>query len=489
MPNLLEYIKKYCVVSLSNRDSFINCYCHIESIWAARASAVIYRCQLGARGAGISILSGLKAGLDSEFKNFRLGGMEKQRFFIRDIHDIHPKAIEVCQILQQHGYQAYIVGGCVRDMLMHGIPKDWDICTDASPEKVLEIFPKTIPTGLQHGTVTICMGEGVENHFEVTTFRVEGKYTDGRRPEEVRFVTKVEEDLARRDLTINAIAYDPISKKYVDPFGGTQDIEAGIIRAVGIPLERFQEDGLRIMRVARFASRFGYLIDPATLQGIKDSLDTLKKVSKERINDELCKTLTSYQPSYGLSILKDSGVLDIICPLLMGRQLAEISLQDQCHGEMETRLALMYHKMPPMITQCELEGLKFSNKSIKRIMFLIGRLDAFATLQQIESHMTYRHFIAWFMNEAPDPWEDTLSEFIQLTKALGLSAKQLLDKYQGETVYARSELVINGNDLMSIGLKPGPEFKRILDECYAEILERPEHNNKEFLLEYAITIS
>jgi len=207
-----------------------------------------------------------------------------QEFYIAP-HQIHPLAIEVCRVLNQHQYQAFIVGGCVRDLILGQKPKDWDITTDASPKRVVELFSKTIPTGLQHGTVTVCMGEGAENHFEVTTFRIEGEYSDGRRPDEVFFVMNVEQDLARRDLTINAIAYDPLSHRMVDPYGGVEDLKQGLIRAVGKPTVRFQEDGLRIMRVARFAARFGYRVDNHTFEGMKESLETLKKVSKERIND------------------------------------------------------------------------------------------------------------------------------------------------------------------------------------------------------------
>src|SRR5512147_2155393 len=133
---------------------------------------------------------------------------------------VNSGALEVCRVLSEHGYQAYIVGGCVRDLILGHTPKDWDITTDATPKEVMGLFAKTIPTGLQHGTVTVVLGEGVENHFEVTTFRIEGEYTDGRRPEEVFFVLNVEQDLDRRDLTINAIAYDPIADRLVDPYNG-----------------------------------------------------------------------------------------------------------------------------------------------------------------------------------------------------------------------------------------------------------------------------
>src|SRR5574337_1028162 len=224
---------------------------------------------------------------------------------------INLQARQVCQILHDAGYQAYIVGGCVRDLLLGVKPKDWDITTNATPEKVMEIFPKTYPTGLQHGTITVAMGEGTENHFEVTTFRVEGKYEDGRHPTEVFFVMNVEQDLGRRDLTINAIAYDPINEKLVDPFDGIHDLQHKVIRAVGLPEARFQEDGLRIMRVARFAARFDYKVDDMTFQGMSTSLETLKKVSKERMKDELCKTLRSSNPNRGLDVLEKTKALSI----------------------------------------------------------------------------------------------------------------------------------------------------------------------------------
>lgn len=394
--------------------------------------------------------------------------------------DIHPKAIEVCEILQQQGYQSFIVGGCVRDLIMGTIPKDYDITTDASPEDVIKLFTRTIPTGLQHGTVTVCMGEGVENHFEVTTFRVEGEYLDGRRPESVKFVKDVKEDLARRDLTINAIAYDPISKQYIDPFGGAQDIEWGFICAVGDANARFQEDGLRIMRAARFAARFGYLVDPTTFCGMRDNLETLKKVSKERISDELRKTLMTTYPSKGLQLLADGGALAVVCPRLFIGDFCP--LMCNYSGELETRLALMYSFTSVQTAQQELMDLKFSNKEIQRVIFLLETLNSY-------NPTNYKQFIARFKNEAPDGWEHTLSQFIELSKALGApNCANWLEQYKDVIVYARKELAIDGNDLITAGVKPGPNFKILLDSCYQEILEHPEHNNKEFLLQFTLQI-
>jgi tRNA nucleotidyltransferase (CCA-adding enzyme) len=396
---------------------------------------------------------------------------------------INLKAIEVCFILQNAGYQAYIVGGCVRDLYLGLVPKDWDICTNASPEEVVAIFPRTIPTGLKHGTITVCMGDGVENHFEVTTFRVEGEYLDGRRPEEVRFVKNVTEDLSRRDLTINAMAYDPVNHIGCDPFNGLQDIQDQVIRAVGDPMARFQEDGLRIMRVARFAARFGYRIEEQTMQGMKASLETLKKVSKERISDELCKTLMAPNPSYGMLALQASGALDIACPLLAGRQLPMFEGQYRCKGALETRLAFLYNKLPAKQVAQELIDLKMSSKEVKRVCFLLLTLQTFLEFQKEESALTYRHFIADIMNLGPDTLEHTLSEFIILAEALDLPAWELMSKHKDEEVFARSELQLNGNDLMAIGIKPGPQLKVLLDKCYLEILRNPEHNNKSYLMD------
>ncbi len=398
---------------------------------------------------------------------------------------IHPRAIDVCWILNENKYQAFIVGGCVRDLLLGQKPKDWDICTDASPEEVLKIFPKTIPTGLQHGTVTVCMGEGVENHFEVTTFRVEGKYSDGRRPDEVSFVVNVEEDLARRDLTINAIAYDPIANKFSDPFNGVGHLKEGLIRAVGDPLIRFQEDGLRIMRVARFAARFAYTVDNKTFEGMRQSLETLKKVSKERISDELSKTLMAAHASYGLKILRDSGALDIACPLLANRRLPFLPLQDRCQGSLETRLAFLYNKIPAKEVNEELINLKFSNKEIKRVVFLLELIEQFQLFQEKDTVLAYKSFMALIKNQSPDPWPMTLEQFIQLAEAMELGAQAILDRYQTEVVFARKEMNINGDDLLATGIAPGPRLKKILDRCYLEILEHPEHNTKIHLLELA----
>lgn len=400
---------------------------------------------------------------------------------------VNPQALEVCRILCAEGYQAFIVGGCVRDLLLNVQPKDWDITTDANPKEIMELFPKTIPTGLQHGTVTVVMGEGVENHFEVTTFRVEGEYKDGRRPEEVFFVLNVEQDLARRDLTINAIAYDPIADRMVDPYGGLQDLQQEIIRAVGNPEARFQEDGLRIMRVARFAARFGYAVDGATFTGMTTNLETLKKVSKERIQDELRKTLMAPNASYGMQLLGQSGALTIACPILANQKLYLHFLphQDKCQGDLETRLAFLYSNVTTVQAQKELFNLKFSNKEIKVTTFLLDLLEKYHAFAQKDTALAYKSFMAVIKNHSPEPWTHTLEQFIHLTEAMGFASRKQFAKYEGEIVLSRREMVLNGDDLLLIGIKPGPQIKNVLDACYLEILRNPKYNTKSFLLDFA----
>ncbi|CAB4197116.1 PcnB tRNA nucleotidyltransferase/poly(A) polymerase [uncultured Caudovirales phage] len=393
---------------------------------------------------------------------------------------INKQAIEVCRILQNSGHQSYIVGGCVRDILLKTNPKDWDITTSATPQQVMALFPKNYPTGLQHGTVTVSMGDGLENQFEVTTFRVEGKYIDGRRPEEVFFVTDIKEDLARRDLTINAMAYDPINNIMIDPFNGQNDLNNKIIKAVGNANDRFKEDGLRIMRVARFAARFGYSVHEETLNGMKSNLDTLKKVSVERIQDELSKTLMTSNPKLGLKLLKESGVLEIICPYLFS--LTEHSYS-KYNGELETRISTLYSSYKDIAeVKYELSELKFSNQEIKKTIFLLDLLLKYVEFSKIDNVLSYKEFMAHIKNNSPYNWEAMLEQFIILSSNVSLSSKETLSKYNDVVVFSRKEMQINGNDLMDIGIKPGPEIKRMLDKCYLEILFYPENNNKEILI-------
>lgn len=228
--------------------------------------------------------------------------------------------VELCQRLRAAGFEAWLVGGAVRDLLRGKAAKDFDVATSADPAAVTKVFgrKRTIPTGEKHGTVTVLTErDGVRQPVEVTTYRGEGAYTDGRRPDEVVFVRTLDEDLKRRDFTMNAIAYDPLADTLADPYGGQADLAAGVIRAVGAPLERFREDGLRAMRAVRFAAQHEFAIDPATEQAIPDALDVFDKVSAERVRDELLKILCAPKPSIGLELMRTTGLLEHTIPELL----------------------------------------------------------------------------------------------------------------------------------------------------------------------------
>jgi len=403
-----------------------------------------------------------------------------------DTSKIAPKAIEVCKMLQDSGYQAYLVGGCVRDLLMGTSPKDWDIATNAKPEETKAIFPKTYDTGIAHGTITVGMGPTVADHFEVTTYRTEGEYSDGRRPDSVAFVDNIESDLARRDLTINAIAYDPVNNRIVDPFGGLQDLNSKKIKAVGDPNERFSEDGLRTMRVARFAARLGFDVDPKTQEAIANNLSVLAKVSKERMRDELTKTLVTRNPAVGLNILQQTGALGVLGPAFINSQIASTFPQvDACQGSMETRVAVLLHHNDAGAIGNALRDLKFSNAEMKKILFPLVAAKEFTKFSQTPSGLEARKFLSFVKNTGPEGFDKSLSEFLAYADAVGISTNELKNSLH-EPVISRKELDISGNDLMSqLNMKPGPDIKRVLDKLYDEVLSNPELNQKSKLLELA----
>jgi tRNA nucleotidyltransferase (CCA-adding enzyme) len=235
---------------------------------------------------------------------------------VRD--DVDPEAIPgdaraICAALGAAGHGAWVVGGCVRDHLLGRAVSDWDVCTSARPEEVVRLFPRSIPTGMAHGTVTVVRGGA---HYEVTTLRGEGTYSDGRRPDTVHFLDDVRDDLARRDFTVNAIAYDPLQHRLVDPFGGRDDLRAGLLRAVGDALQRFREDGLRVLRGARFVASLGFTLEPDTEAAITGALDVFQRVSAERVRDEWMKTLKAPRPSGAFRVMHRRGILGLVAPAL-----------------------------------------------------------------------------------------------------------------------------------------------------------------------------
>jgi tRNA nucleotidyltransferase (CCA-adding enzyme) len=234
--------------------------------------------------------------------------------------------LEICKELRNAGERAWVVGGCVRDTLRGERVNDWDVATTALPQKVQKTFRRVIPTGIEHGTVTV-LWQG--QAFEVTTLRGEGMYSDGRRPDDVVFVSDIDEDLARRDFTVNAIAYDPVESRVVDPFGGLKDMEARVLRAVGNPSERFREDGLRILRGARFVATLDFELEPDTEAAFAGALDTFRKVSPERVREEWLKAMKARAPSRAFEVMRRTGILAITYPELLDQVGCE---QNQWHA-------------------------------------------------------------------------------------------------------------------------------------------------------------
>jgi len=413
---------------------------------------------------------------------------------------------EIIKTLNNGGFEAYVVGGCVRDSLLGREPKDWDIATNAIPEVVMELFDNTIPTGLKHGTVTVLIsGES----FEITTYRTEEGYFDNRHPEVVKFVTSLVEDLARRDFTFNAIAYNP-RIGLVDNFGGQIDLKNKEIKCVGSPNKRFGEDALRMIRAIRFASQLGFNIEYSTFEAIKTNKNLIKNISQERIRDELCKILLSDHPKFGLVTLQISGLLEIILPELY--DCVDFDQHNEHHDKnvFDHILAVInnipnnliirlvfsidengnghfyQHHMRSMdIAEEVLKRLKFDNETIGRVSTLVkehmsrfehlrtGNIKRFINRVGIENlDLLFELQIADIKGSKP-PYD--FSEIIKLKE----ECKRIIDEKQPLTV---KDLAINGHDLMALGYKQGKDIGTILTKLLELVIENPELNIKEKLL-------
>jgi tRNA nucleotidyltransferase (CCA-adding enzyme) len=384
--------------------------------------------------------------------------------------------------LSAAGHQAVVVGGCVRDVLMGRTPMDWDVATSAHPEQVLALFKRTRPQGLQHGTVVVEMGRHKDMHVEVTTFRGEGAYSDARRPDTVTFGVPLVEDLARRDLVVNAIAFDPSTKQLIDPFGGQDDIARKRLRAVGKAVDRFTEDGLRVMRSVRFAAQLEFEIDPETEAGIPPALPSLAKVSRERVCDELRKLLGARQPSRGLLPAYRTGIIASILPDLViddvERWLAQI---DRAPAPVRLALLVIGLRGDPDET---LRNLKFSNDEIKLVVQLL-RVAELA------------HVAGWTaegVRRALSPIErDRRPRAVELWAAIAPEASDLLTL--ASTILAErhplaiGDLAITGKDLMNeLKMAPGPAIGRVLAALLELVLVDPGRNTRERLLAEARTL-
>ena len=387
-------------------------------------------------------------------------------------------AAELLDTLHRAGYAAYVVGGCVRDSLLGLTPHDWDLCTSALPQQGMELFgeEKCIPTGLQHGTVTVKQGGGL---YEITTFRTEGTYTDGRHPDEVHFVPDVREDLARRDFTINAMAYNE-KEGLVDPFGGQADLQSGVLRAVGVPHRRFTEDALRILRLYRFAARFGFAIDPPTAQAAQELCAHLDCVSVERIEEELAKLLSAPAPAAYL----DEKILGVVLPELSPEALAAAKpVVDACPaGEqaLPVRLAALLLSLGEGGTRRTLRRLRCSNACIEETAVLVREVVSGVPV----SLNIYARRLLGKYNLCTVQRLAALGTALQPEHAADFAAlSELAERLDADGVCCRiSQLAVNGRDLMAAGVPAGPGIRKVLEALLDGVIREEYPNERQALL-------
>lgn len=442
--------------------------------------------------------------------------------------NIPPFVQKISRTLRQHGYQAWVVGGSIRDLLIDREVYDYDLATDALPEQVMKLFKRTIPTGIKHGTVTVLT---TGSPVEVTTFRVESAYSDARRPDQVSFASSIEEDLSRRDFTINGMAYDPESGVLVDPFGGREDLKKGIIRTIGDPAERFAEDGLRPYRACRFASQLEFDIDETTMDAIPGCLSYAAQVSAERIRDEFVKIIKSPRPSRGIELLRMSGLINIFLPeLLAGYGIR----QNKFHrydiyyhnlyacdaadpSDYRVRLAALFHDIGKYEAKREVEEKNTGTKSVFYNHEIIGAAITKRIMRRLkfsnEDIKLVIHLIRCHMFHYTSQWTDgavrrfmrkvgleNLDRLFELRKAdrigNGLkrgesksvaNLKKRIEKViEEENAITVRDLAINGHDLMrEFDLKPGPVIGATLNYLLEEIMDDPDKNEYDTLLQLA----
>ena len=427
---------------------------------------------------------------------------------------LDPGAAALLDALHAAGYAAYAVGGCVRDSLLGRTAHDWDLCTSALPQQVMELFgtEQCIPTGLQHGTVTIKYGGQL---YETTTFRTEGSYTDGRHPDAVQFVPDVREDLARRDFTINAMAYNE-AEGLVDPFGGQKDLQNGLLRAVGEPQQRFTEDALRILRLYRFAARFGFALDAATARAARQLAPHLDCISAERIQEELAKLLTAPQPGAYL----EPAVLAVVLPELTPAALdAAKPVVDACPAGEENlpvRWAALLGALGETATRRVLKRLRCSNACIEETAVLVREAAGEGVCGSFLLGHESGHSIArpTACGSRVPPQRTVLGE--TPAHAGEIAIRQLLGRYglctverlcalcgalypqaapdcalaaqrarqlEADGVCCRvSQLAVNGRDLMAAGIPAGPALRRVLEALLDGVIRAEYPNEKPALL-------
>lgn len=402
-------------------------------------------------------------------------------------YDIPAGAAKILHTLEAAGFEAYLVGGCVRDLLRGGSPHDWDICTSAQPMETAACFPRTLDTGRKHGTITVMEGTQA---YEVTTYRVDGPYSDGRRPDSVRFVPSLKEDLARRDFTMNAIAMD-CGGKIQDPFGGFRDIQAGLIRCVGQPGRRFREDGLRIMRALRFAATLDYAIEEATAAAVHANRDMLKHVAAERINSELCKLLTG--PGAGQVLRAYPDVLWVFWPEL-GPTAGPEQTHPCCPDGWAHTVRAIDRAPPDLILRltlllagrfCGQQSSEAAGRLLRRLRF---DRDTCRHVTALLNHCntaiepkTIRHLLHRLGRE-------DFYRLLELRRAGGKEggidevqamADQIIAQRQ---CYTLRELAVSGRDVLAAGVTPGPEVGGLLNALLDRVMSGELPNQREALL-------
>ena len=392
---------------------------------------------------------------------------------------IDPGAGQVLEVLRRAGHKAYLVGGCVRDSLAGRTPQDWDICTSARPRQTMELFgaERCIPTGLQHGTVTVRQGEGL---YEVTTFRVEEGYSDGRHPDRVSFVGEVEADLARRDFTINAMAYAP-GEGLIDPFGGREDLLVRrLVRAVGDPVRRFEEDGLRILRLYRFGAREQLAVEPATGRAAIAERARLDCVSAERIWQELYKLLAAPRPGSWMP----PEILGQVLPWLdtagqPARYAASLAVVDALSPDPLVRLAALLAPAGPGAARQAVNALRCSRAQGEEVCALAAdsalpltgeplRLQARRLLARMDARRAGR-LLALRRGQTGDEGFARLAGEVRRLEQEGACCRV-------------GQLAVNGKDLLALGVRPGPGVGRLLEAALQQVIEEKLPNQHDPLL-------
>lgn len=405
---------------------------------------------------------------------------------------IPPNVQYILDTFKLNGYDAYIVGGCVRDSILNKIPNDWDITTNCKPEITQTLFNKTVPTGIKHGTITVIL----ENeNFEVTTFRTEGNYINNRTPGEVNFVSDIKEDLARRDFTINAMAFNP-STGLIDYFNGVNDLKSGVIKAVGNSDLRFKEDALRMLRAIRFSTTLNFTIETKTFMAINKNNMLISNISIERINEEFCKILLSSNSSRGLVNLIQGGLLEYILPELYSfyknnydKFQTILNLLDKCPNKLNIKLALLLSSLSDsqeeiFTTSAKiLRKLKFDNNTLNNVCLLIKESKTFVyekipfNLKKFINKIGIQNLNDLFVLQIL-----LLDSDIKRIKDVELTKNMVEGIINSKEPLSIKDLAINGNDLISIGIPKGNLVGLILNKLLDYILENPNRNTNKILM-------